>query len=489
MHSRQSHIIYRKILHNNNNSSRCSFSSRINFNDLIKTNKNDSKRLILVENLATKNSISMINGPSLSEHLNVKIDQFWSWNYRRRNFVLIRLNKIDDVAKIQSICGYNLHALPIRTRMMETNFSTTGHHHTPSKSHYELGTNFKKSLSCSELKDRFPTNEQLIAHLTEMNSLNELDVQLRYFLITQLEDIICHSVFADFNIYPFGSSLAGLGDSTSDLDLAILHAHQWRKNRDINFAMPELKSERDQTQQCLSLIADIVRNFMPNISKVNRILRARVPIVKMSFDLAPIDIDVSIELSPETGHHGLLMADYLHYCVSQHPNIKQFLLFLKYWSKQHGVVKSIPGNWFSNFQILVLAIYFLQNEQILKPINDIDTTTDDGSEQQQKPVLNTMKMFYSFFEFLVSFNFEKQAMSIQTGKSFAKPDFSPLYIENPMEPTLNICKNVSGVEFKKLLLQAYNSLDAMHCTDFHLANLLDPEYFKTLEKRNNQSVR
>lgn len=430
MHSRQSHIIYRKILHNNNNSTRCSFSSRINFNDLIKTNKNDSKRLILVENLATKNSISMINGPSLSEHLNVKIDQFWSWNYRRRNFVLIRLNKIDDVAKIQSICGYNLHALPIRTRMMETNFSTTGHH-SPSKSHYELGTNFKKSLSCSELKDRFPTNEQLIAHLTEMNSLNELDVQLRYFLITQLEDIICHSVFADFNIYPFGSSLAGLGDSTSDLDLAILHAHQWRKNRDINFAMPELKSERDQTQQCLSLIADIVRNFMPNISKVNRILRARVPIVKMSFDLAPIDIDVSIELSPETGHHGLLMADYLHYCVSQHPNIKQFLLFLKYWSKQHGkliefsynltiymkfnrftfplgVVKSIPGNWFSNFQILVLAIYFLQNEQILKPINDIDTTTDDGSEQQQKPVLNTMKMFYSFFEFLVSFNFEKQ---------------------------------------------------------------------------------
>ncbi|OTF81149.1 hypothetical protein BLA29_004882 [Euroglyphus maynei] len=320
----QSHIIHRKMLHN----SRRTFTDRINFKNLIETNKNDSKRLMLVENLSAKNST--INGNSLRERFNVKIDNFWTWNYRRRNFALIQLNQIDDVAKIQSICGYNFHALPIRTRMIETNFSAVDH--VPSsKSHYELGTNVKKSLSCSELKDRFPTNEQLIVHLTEMNSLNELDIMLRYFLITQLEEIICQSVFADFNIYPFGSSLAGLGDSTSDLDLALLHVHQWRKNANINFAMPELKSERDQTQQCLSFIAEIVRNFMPNISKVNRILRARIPIVKMSFDLAPIEIDVSIELSAENGHHGLLMADYLHYCVSQHVNIKQFLLFLKYW--------------------------------------------------------------------------------------------------------------------------------------------------------------
>nr|XP_027200223.1 poly(A) RNA polymerase, mitochondrial-like [Dermatophagoides pteronyssinus] len=480
MQLRRSNIISRLILHNN---SRREFTNRISFKDIIKTNKNDSKKLILVENLSAKNS--SINGHSLRECFNVKIDNFWTWNYRRRNFALIQLNKIDDVMKIQSNCGYNLHALPIRTRMIETNFPAIDHHES-SQSPYELGINVKKSLSCSDLKERFPTNEQLIIHLTEMNSLNELDELLRYFLITQLEDIICQSVFSDFNIYPFGSSLIGLGDSTSDLDLALLHVHQWRKNRDINFAMPELKSERDQTQQCLSLIADIIRNFMPNISKVNRILRARIPIVKMSFDLAPIDIDISIELSTETGHHGLLMADYLHYCVSQHVNIKQFLLFLKYWSKQHGVVKSIPGNWFSNFQILALAIYFLQKEQILKPIVNID---DNEQQQSITNVMNTMKMIYSFFEFLISFDFEKEAISIQTGKSFTKPDFSPLYIENPMEPTLNICKNVSGVEFKKLLLQAYNSLDAFHCKDFHLADLLDPEYFKTLEKRNNQSVR
>lgn len=99
--------------------------------------------------------------------------------------------------------------------------------------------------------------------------------------------------------------------------------------------MPEIKSERDQIQLSLSLIADISRHYIPNFSNVNRILRARVPIVKTSFDLAPIDIDISIELSEQSGHHGFIMANYMSYCV-QSKVVRQFLVFLKHWARQHG---------------------------------------------------------------------------------------------------------------------------------------------------------
>lgn len=78
-------------------------------------------------------------------------------------------------------------------------------------------------------------------------------------------------------------------------------------------------------------------------------------------------------------------------------------------------------------------------------------------------------------------------MSILQAKAFTKPDFSPLYIENPIERNLNICKNVNGVEFKKLLLVAYNSLDAMANEQFHLADLLNVEYFRELEKQSQSS--
>ncbi|KPM07270.1 hypothetical protein QR98_0057590 [Sarcoptes scabiei] len=298
------------------------FSRNLNFLDLINTNKTE-----ISSSSSSRGNFSHLTKNVLSDNLKIKIDRIWNYTYRRRQFVLARLNQLNDIDQIQSRCDFHQHSLPI----------------------------------------------------------------FKFFHLVLL-------------------LLVSLGDASSDLDLVLLHSNHKNDHR-INFSAPEIKSERDQIQLCLSLIADIIRNFTPNFSQINRILRARIPIVKMTFDLAPIEIDVSIELSPETAHHGLIMANYLHYCQSVSPIIRELFYFLKQWSKQHTI-------------------------------------------------------------------------SLLEGKSFNKPDYSPLYIENPMEKDLNVCKNVSGVEFKKLLLHGYNSIDAMHCRDFHLIDLLDPEYFKLLEKNS-----
>lgn len=44
-----------------------------------------------------------------------------------------------------------------------------------------------------------------------------------------------------------------------------------------------------------------------------------------------------------------------------------------------------------------------------------------------------------------------------TGKSIAKPDHSPLYIENPLERSLNVSKNVSPEEVLRLRVELRNS--------------------------------
>ena len=80
------------------------------------------------------------------------------------------------------------------------------------------------------------------------------------------------------------------------------------------------------------------------------------------------------------------------------------------------------------------------------------------------------------------------AISILQAKTISKPNYEPVYIENPIDRELNICKNLNGNEFKKLLLLAYNSLDSMQNKQFHLANLLDSEYLKQLGNKYRITV-
>lgn len=328
--------------------------STFQYRERVNANKESSRRVVLLENLHhhpnVNATIRNVDAAFLSEKLDASVDRFWTWSFHRRAFFLLQLNSVEETQRLQDKCGYNLHSYPVKSRMLETSFELPSKSNSLHENHYEFTSQLtKKQLSCSEMKQKF-TSAQLIEHLTKSNSLTELDIQLRYFVITQLEDILCQGVFSGFSIYPFGSSLAGLGDSNSDLDLCMLHSGL-QHLKSFNFSMPEIKSERDQMQQSLCLIADIMRHFTPNFSQINRILRARVPIVKTTFDLAPIDIDISIELSEETGHHGFIMANYISYCLSVDDMVKQFFVLLKNWAKQHG--ESFPIGTITNTYLIL----------------------------------------------------------------------------------------------------------------------------------------
>lgn len=48
-----------------------------------------------------------------------------------------------------------------------------------------------------------------------------------------------------------------------------------------------------------------------------------------------------------------------------------------------------------------------------------------------------------FFVYYSQYDFSKNAICLNEAISITKPDFSPMYIVNPLEKGLNVCKNVS----------------------------------------------
>lgn len=189
-------------------------------------NKHRARQHVLIENLTNQKDINakLVKNPFsngyLSEKLGVSVDHHWSWSYRRRNFILAHLGSAKDLDVLQNDRSkFALHSVPIKSRMIESVVdwvpSCKDHAVDPAASTLtqhrcyataELG---KQLPTSAELMKQFPTSELLIDHLTESNSLSQLDREIRYFLITQIEDILCTGVFGQFQVYPFGSSLAG----------------------------------------------------------------------------------------------------------------------------------------------------------------------------------------------------------------------------------------------------------------------------------------
>ena len=67
----------------------------------------------------------------------------------------------------------------------------------------------------------------------------------------------------------------------------------------------------------------------------------------------------------------------------------------------------------------------------------------------------------SFLEFYGKFNFNTHAISLVSGKTFAKPENTPLYLENPIETELNVSKNVMDTNLANFQQGCREALDQL----------------------------
>lgn len=75
------------------------------------------------------------------------------------------------------------------------------------------------------------------------------------------------------------------------------------------------------------------------------------------------------------------------------------------------------------------------------------------------------KLLEEFFRFYAGFTWSKLGVSLVLGKIVNKPDFSPMYIENPLDNKLNVSQNVSLEEVDRFTDEITSALWRIECSE------------------------
>lgn len=170
------------------------------------------------------------------------------------------------------------------------------------------------------------------------------------------------------------------------------------------------------------------------------------------------------------------MSELLYMFTQIDERVSPLVFSIRRWAQTNGVTNAHPGVWISNFSLTCLVIYYLQQlrKPVLPTINSLieqarpqDKRTSDEDKEMLCTFLrdlNSLKftkentdsldrLLAGFFEFYSQMNFAERAISLNDGKLHVKPDHSAVYIINPLEPILNVTKNISFAEGERFRME------------------------------------
>ncbi|XP_002742099.2 poly(A) RNA polymerase, mitochondrial-like [Saccoglossus kowalevskii] len=353
------------------------------------------------------------------------------------------------------------------------NFSGGSESKSRTKTNYEtqhsiehLQINFHQKLQAANSVD-----EQMMI-LTKEQELADEDLHKRFLVCSLIEEGI-EKIVPNCTIYPFGSTVNSFGKAGSDLDMymelgsqnGVVPVKTGRNRFQMVFDTKSASSERAATQQTLGTVATFLQENVPHCVSVQRILKARCPIVKFHHKAANLQCDLSSNNSIATKTTELL---YLY--GNYDSRVRPLVFAFRHWARYNGITTSCPGPWITNFGITLMVIYFLQTRSpSVVPTLDYLCAMADSSDQcivddvnctflsdiNSIPTsLNTQslgQLMYEFFDFYARFNFQKFAISLRRGDKFPKPEDYPLYIENPFEVDLNVTRNVHPDQLSRIV--------------------------------------
>ncbi|CAG2057787.1 unnamed protein product [Timema podura] len=317
------------------------------------------------------------------------------------------------------------------------------------------------------------------------SALDDLGIRLRFLTALQLE-LALNGLFPLITALPFGSSVSGFGKVGCDLDL-VLHLGPEHteddKYRLVFHAKTSMGNGRTQVQRHMETIGDMCQMFLPGCTHIKRILQARVPIIKYKQEFTGVECDLSM-----TNMTAVYMGELLYIMGSLDDRVKPLVFAVRMWAREVGLTNPTPGRWITNFSLILLVIFFLQQRSPVLPSlkqlvaqagPDDRRITPDGvnctfirdlkkliehneTKKQNKDSLETLLL--NFFEFYSSFDFSSRAISIVEGMTIPKPEHAPLYIVNPLERGFNVSKNVSHEETERLRIELRNAAWALEST-------------------------
>lgn len=343
------------------------------------------------------------------------------------------------------------------------------------------------------------SNQMLL--LLEHMQLSDIDTRLRFLTAMQIENAL-KGIFPLSEILPFGSSVNSFGKIGSDIDLVLMdNITTTNQSSRLIYQGKCMSNSRTQTQKHIEILGDLLQLFLPGCSRVKRISQAKVPIVKYSQDFVGLECDLAV--SNETA---IYMSELLYILGNFDYRVRPLVFTIKIWAKETNLTNNMPGRWITNFSLTLLVLFYLQQERVIPAIQtlvkhadskEVRITTDGINctflrdiSKLPKTVENTKpldQLLYGFFDYFASFDFDTNAISLNLGKSINKPEYSALYIVNPLEVHFNVSKNMSLEELQRFRIELKNAAWSLQSTiNTNLFNILD--LFKGYKVSKNSNV-
>ncbi|XP_072929815.1 poly(A) RNA polymerase, mitochondrial [Epargyreus clarus] len=357
---------------------------------------------------------------------------------------------------------------------------------------------YEELLNCGTVSDQ-------IQLLYDRTVLNDLGIRLRYMVARQLE-VIFSSLYANIAIQPFGSSVNGFGKMGCDLDLVLTNAltnEMTAANRRLVYQEKKTEGGRSPWQRHMELVAALLELRAPGAARVQRVLHARVPIVKYAHDMTDLDCDLCYNNTS-----GVYMSELLYLLGSMDNRVRPLVLAVRRWARAVTLTCAQPGRWITNFPLTLLVLFFLQQQRLLPSVRQLVQLARKGDIRIAEDNLNCtflrdasrlpaasrgdhnlQTLLMQFFEYYAQFDFQDKAISVYEGNPVRKPNALPLYIVNPLEQALNVSRNVSYEELERLRLEVRNAawqleagLEGKKGDDWGILGLIEQRSTRSLKK-------
>lgn len=383
--------------------------------------------------------------------------------------VLLEFNSPDEALGLLNGCKHlSSDGFPVRSRLLR--FVPKNGSRRDKKSatvNIETSANITPQAQATKLVQSDTIAEQM-KHFYETEKLSDLETRLGFMVCKQVEEFIS-GLYPKGQVLPFGSLVNGFGRHHCDIDMVYCvpdatgapggggggggRFYFQDKQQAIN--------DRTLVQRILETLGDLLHYVVPGVSEVQRILRARVPIVKFQHHLVGRECDLTL-----SNMSGVDMSRLLHTCTRLAPSLCPLLFTVRSWATAQGVTSKVPGTWITNFQLTLLAIFHLQQHGLLPPLRDLQEKKHIDAWEKSKPPDEKGEAFEdvlrSFFEFYSSFNFKSKAIAPYSNQILEKPEYTAMHIQNPIDRQLNASRNVGLSDLKKLQARM---ADALHLLD------------------------
>ncbi|KAG0086785.1 hypothetical protein BGZ93_011328 [Podila epicladia] len=284
-------------------------------------------------------------------------------------------------------------------------------------------------------------------------------------LIKKIEDIL-HLEWPgqDIKAEPFGSTVNGLGTSTSDVDLCITTT--W----------PGLKN--------VQMLATAFRKH--GMQKVFCVAGAKVPIVKLWDPELHLSCDMNINTPL-----GLMNTRMIKTYVAIDPRVRPFAMIIKHWARKRVLNDAANGGTISTYTWICIVINFLQmrSPPILPALHDIPHTLSaenqviNGNNTSFCEDLSKLEGFgyanketlggllYAFFRrFAIEFDYDHHVISMRHGRYLTKESkdwhipgkhYKLFCVEEPLDTSRNLGNSSDMASSKGLKQEFGRALDIL----------------------------